>query len=198
MVEASAQDIKSARAAFLPNVDITALAGLIAGPGTNVLQAAASLYSVAPAISLPIFEGGKLRANLAGKDAAYDLAVAQYNQTVIAAINQVAQRVDALRAMDRQVEREQVAVRSARTAYDLAMQRYRGGVGNYLEALTVRQQLIAAERGSTALRMQRISTAVQLVEALGGGFAPASDTPSMQHAAAVATASTHDNKANTQ
>ena len=198
LVEASAQDIQTARAAFLPNVDITALAGLIAGPGNNVLQAAASLYSVAPAISLPIFEGGKLRANLAGKDAAYDLAVAQYNQTVIAAINQVAQRVDGLRAIDQQIEREQVAVRSARTAYDLAMQRYRGGVGNYLEALTVRQQLIAAERGLTALRTQRISTAVQLVEALGGGFPPASDTPSMQHAAAVATASTHDDKASTQ
>lgn len=198
MVEASAHDIQTARAAFLPNVSITALAGLIAGPGNNVLQAAASLYTVAPAISLPIFEGGKLRANLAGKDAAYDLAVAQYNKTVIAAIDQVAQRVDSLRTIDRQLEREQVAVRSARAAYDLAMQRYQGGVGNYLEALTVRQQLIAAEQRTTALRTQRISTAVQLIEALGGGFAPANDTPSMQHAAAVATARTHDDKARTQ
>ena len=67
-VEASAQDIKSAKAAFLPNISITALAGLIAGPGKNIFQASASLYSVAPAISLPIFEGGKLRANLFGKE----------------------------------------------------------------------------------------------------------------------------------
>lgn len=198
MVEASAQDIRSARAAFLPNVNITALAGLIAGPGNNVLQAAASLYSVAPAISLPIFEGGRLRANLAGKDAAYDLAVAQYNQTVIAAINQVAQRVDTLRTVDRQIEREQVAVQSARTAYDLAMQRYRGGVGNYLEALTVRQQLIAAERMLVSLQTQRAGAAVQLVQALGGGFAPTNDTPSMQQAAAVATTRAHDDKASTQ
>ncbi|MBS0432949.1 MAG: efflux transporter outer membrane subunit [Proteobacteria bacterium] len=197
-VEGSAQDIRSAKAAFLPNVNITALAGLIAGPGSNVLQAAASVYSVAPAVSLPIFDGGKLRANLAGKDAAYDLAVAQYNQTVIAAINQVAQRVDTLRTVDRQIDREHAAVQSATTAYDLAMQRYRGGVGNYLEALTVRQQLIGAERTLVALQTQRAGAAIQLVEALGGGFAPANDTPSLQQAAAVATARAHDDKANTQ
>ena len=185
-VEASAQDIKSAKAAFLPNINITALAGLIAGPGKNIFQASASLYSVAPAISLPIFEGGKLRANLAGKDAAYDLAVAQYNQTVIAAINQVAQRVDALRALDEESERERVAQRSASQAYDLAMQRYRGGVGNYLEALTVRQQLIGAERKVTALETQRAGAAVQLVEALGGGFTPPGDVPSLKQAAAQA------------
>lgn len=185
-VEASAQDIESAKAAFLPNISITALAGLIAGPGKNIFQASASLYSVAPAISLPIFEGGKLRANLAGKDAAYDLAVAQYNQAVIAAINQVAQRVDALRALDEESGRERAAQRSASQAYDLAMQRYHGGVGNYLEALTVRQQLIGAERKVTALETQRAGAAVQLVEALGGGFTPPDDLPSLKQAAAQA------------
>ncbi|HEY3520434.1 MAG TPA: efflux transporter outer membrane subunit, partial [Rhodanobacteraceae bacterium] len=186
VVEASAQDIKSAKAAFLPNINITALAGLIAGPGNNVFQASASLYSVAPAISLPIFEGGKLRANLAGKDAAYDLAVAQYNQTVIAAINQVAQRVDALRTLDEELQRERVAQQSANQAYELAMQRYRGGVGNYLEALTVRQQLIGAERRLTGLQTQRAGATVQLVEALGGGFVPSDDVPTLEQAAAQA------------
>ncbi len=185
-VEASAQDIKSAEAAFLPNIDITALAGLIAGPGKSLFQASASLYSVAPAISLPIFEGGKLRANLSQKDAAYDLAVAQYNQTVIAAINQVAQRVDALRTLDEELERERAALQSANQAYELSMQRYRGGVGNYLEALTVLQQLIGAEQRVTALQTQRAGAAVQLIEALGGGFTPADDVPSLNQAAAQA------------
>ncbi len=196
-VEASAQDIKAARAAFLPNINITALAGLIAGPGKNLFQASASLYSVAPAISLPIFEGGKLRANLSAKDAAYDLAVAQYNRTVIAAINQVAQRVDALRTLDQELEREQAAQESANQAYGLAMQRYRGGVGNYLEALTVRQQLIGAEQRVTALQTQRAGAEVQLVEALGGGFTPPDDVPSLKQAAAQANgdARANDDKA---
>ncbi|HET6907536.1 MAG TPA: efflux transporter outer membrane subunit [Rhodanobacteraceae bacterium] len=183
-VEASAKDIKSAKAAFLPDVNIMALAGLIAGPGKNLFQAAAGLYSVAPAVSLPIFEGGKLRANLAGKDAAYDLAVAQYNKTVIAAVNQVAQQVDVLQALDAQIAQYEQAQASASQAYDLAMQRYRGGVGNYLEALTVRENLIGAERKLAALQTRRAGAAVQLIEALGGGFTPSSDTPSVSAAAA--------------
>ncbi|MER3546975.1 MAG: hypothetical protein C4338_04960, partial [Rhodanobacteraceae bacterium] len=174
-----------------------ALAGLIAGPGKNMFQASASLYSVAPAISLPIFEGGKLRANLSAKDAAYDLAVAQYNQTVIAAVNQVAQRVEALRTLDKEIARERTAQQSAEQAYELAMQRYRGGVGNYLEALSVRQQLIGAERRLTALQTQRAGTAVQLIEALGGGFTPANDVTSLKQAAAQANsdARANDDKA---
>lgn len=196
-VQARAQDIKAARTAFLPNINITALAGLIAGPGKNMFQASASLYSVAPAISLPIFEGGKLRANLSAKDAAYDLAVAQYNQTVIAAVNQVAQRVEALRTLDKEIAHERTAQQSAEQAYELAMQRYRGGVGNYLEALSVRQQLIGAERRLTALQTQRAGTAVQLIEALGGGFTPANDVTSLKQAAAQANsdARANDDKA---
>jgi len=183
-VEASAKDIKSAKAAFLPDMNIMALAGLIAGPGKNLFQASASLYSVAPAVSLPIFEGGKLRANLSAKDAAYDLAVAQYNKTVIAAINQVAQRVDTLQSLDAQIAQYTQAESSASQAYELAMQRYRGGVGNYLEALTVRENLIGAERKLAALQTQRAGAAVQLIEALGGGFAPPGDTPSVSAVAA--------------
>lgn len=185
-VEAAARNIKSARAAFLPDVNITALAGLVAGPGASLLQASASLYSVAPALSLPVFEGGKLRANLAGKDADYDLAVAQYNKIVVDAINEVADDVDNLRTLDSRLARETQAQESAREAYALAMQRYRGGVGNYLEALSVRQQLIGAERRLAALRMQRATAAVQLIESLGGGFQPGNDTPSLAHAAAQA------------
>ncbi|MGH8163569.1 MAG: efflux transporter outer membrane subunit, partial [Rhodanobacteraceae bacterium] len=189
-VEAAASNIKAAKAAFLPDLSITALAGLVAGPGASLLQASAGLYSVAPALSLPIFEGGKLRGNLAGKDADYDLAVAQYNKTVIDAINEVAEYVDNLRALDVQSAREKQSLTSAQQAYDLAMQRYRGGVGNYLEALTVRSQLLDAERRLAALRIQRAGAAVQLIEALGGGFTPSADAP------AIATHTLNNNTSN--
>jgi len=193
-VEATRKDIKSAKAAFLPDINIMALAGLIAGPGANLFQASATAYSVAPAISLPIFEGGRLRANLSARDAAYDLAVAQYNKVVIGAINEVAQRVDALQSLDAQIARYTQSQSSASQAYALAMQRYRGGVGNYLEALTVREALIGAQRRLAALQTERAGATVQLIEALGGGFMPSSDTPSMAHAAAQA----NNDKANTQ
>ncbi len=188
-VEAAGKDIRSAKAAFLPDLGISSLAGLIAPTAMNLFSLQSRFYTVSPALSLPIFEGGRLRANLAGKDAAYDAAVAQYNLTVIAAINQVATQVDDLRALDAQLKDAAQARDSAAQAYELAMKRYQGGVGNYLEALSVRQELIGAERGLAALQTERADAWVALVEALGGGFEPEQDTPSL----ATAGAGGHDN-----
>jgi NodT family efflux transporter outer membrane factor (OMF) lipoprotein len=178
-VEASTQDIKAAKARFLPNIGISSLAGLIAPSSMNLFSLRNRFYTIAPALSLPIFEGGALRANLAGKDAAHDIAVAQYNQTLVHAINQVAAQVDDLRSLGVQVADAETARSSAAEAYKLAMQRYRAGVGNYLEALSVRQELIAAEQQLAKLQTRRSDAWATLNEALGGGFQPAGDSPSL-------------------
>jgi len=178
-VEASTQDIKAAKAKFLPNIGISSLVGLIAPSSMNLLSLRNRFYTVSPALSLPIFEGGALRANLAGKDAAHDIAVAQYNQTLVHAIDQVAAQVDDLRSLGVQVADAKTARSSAADAYKLAMQRYRAGVGNYLEALSVRQELIAAEQQLAKLRTHRSDAWATLNEALGGGFQPAGDIPSL-------------------
>ncbi len=178
-VEASTKDIEAARARFLPNLGISSLAGLIAPSAMNLFSLRNRFYTIAPAVSLPIFEGGALRANLAGKDAAHDIAVAQYNQTLVHAINQVAAQVDDLRSLGVQVADAETARRSADAAYKLAMQRYRAGVGNYLEALSVRQELIVAERRLATLQTRHSDAWAMLNEALGGGFQPAGDGPSL-------------------
>ncbi|MGH8214703.1 MAG: efflux transporter outer membrane subunit [Rhodanobacteraceae bacterium] len=188
-VEASTQDIKAAKAKFLPNIGISSLAGLLAPSGMNLLSLRNRFYTISPALSLPIFEGGALRANLAGKDAAHDIAVAQYNQTLVHAINQVAAQVDDLRSLGLQVADAETARSSAADAYKLAMQRYRAGVGNFLEALSVRQELIAAEQQLAKLQTRRSGAWATLNEALGGGFQPAADSPSL--AATPATRSEH-------
>ena len=126
-----------------------------------------------------IFEGGALRANLAGKDAAYDLAVAQYNQTLVGALNQVADQLSALQSLDEQIAAQRRARDAAQQAWDLAEQRYKAGVGSYLEALSVRQQLLASERATAALEAQQVDLSVQLIQALGGGFQPQADAPAM-------------------
>lgn len=185
-VEAAGADIKVAKSKFLPNISISSLAGLIAPSSVNLFSLSNRFYTASPAISLPIFEGGALRANLAGKDATRDIAVAQYNQTLVHAINQVAAQVDDLRSLDAQVGDAEMARASAEDAYKLAMQRYRAGVGNFLEALSVRQELIAAERQLAALQTRRSNAWVTLNESLGGGFQPASDAPSLSAA--------HDNQ----
>ncbi|HEX5487668.1 MAG TPA: efflux transporter outer membrane subunit [Rhodanobacteraceae bacterium] len=188
-VEASNQDIEAAKAKFLPNIGISSLAGLIAPSSMNLFSLRNRFYTIAPAVSLPIFEGGALRANLAGKDAARDIAVAQYNQTLVHAINQVATQVDDLRSLDVQVDDAETARRSAAEAYKLAMQRYRAGVGSFLEALSVRQELIAAEQQLATLQTHRSDAWAALNEALGGGFKPAGDAPPL--AATTDTQSEH-------
>jgi NodT family efflux transporter outer membrane factor (OMF) lipoprotein len=178
-VEATSKDIKVAKTKFLPNIGISSLAGLIAPSSTNLFSLGNRFYTFAPALSLPIFEGGALRANLAGKDAERDIAVAQYNRTLVDAIDQVATKVDDLRSLDAQVSDAETARASAGDAYTLAMQRYRAGVGNYLEALSVRQELIAAEQQLAALQARRSLAWASLNEALGGGFRPSPDVPAL-------------------
>jgi len=174
-VEAASKEIKVAKTQFLPNVSIGAMAGVAATGGINPLQLPARFFSFGPSISLPIFDGGRLRSNLAGKDAQYDQAVAQYNQTLVSAVNEVADDYDAVQSSRQQVEAQQRAVDAATQAWQLAEQRYKSGVGSYLEALIVRQQLLAAQQRMAALKSQQVELSVQLIQALGGGFRPQGD-----------------------
>ncbi|MDR2012489.1 MAG: efflux transporter outer membrane subunit [Rhodanobacter sp.] len=174
-VEATRQTIEVAKTHFLPSLSISAMAGVAAVGGTNPLQWPARFYTVGPSLSLPIFDGGRLRADLAGKDAQYDLAVAQYNQTLVGAVNEVADGYNAEQSAREQVVAQQRAVDAATRAWQLAEQRYRAGVGNYLEALVVRQQLLQAQQHLAALQAQQDEESVRLIQALGGGFRPSAE-----------------------
>lgn len=178
-VEAAQKEIKAARTEFLPNLSIGALAGVLATGGTNLFQLPARFYQLGPTLSLPIYDGGRLRANLDRKDATYDLAVAQYNQTLVAAVNEVADDLSGLSSLATQIDAQQHALDAARQAWDLASQRYHAGVGSYLEALAVRQQLLQAEQGLAVLKAQQVDLSVQLLASLGGGYRPrnAADVP---------------------
>ena len=174
-VEAAGKDIKSAKTQFLPNVNIGAMVGLIGLGGGNLFTLPNRFYEVAPAISLPIFDGGRRRANLGSKDAQYDLAVAQYNQTLVSAVNEISDDYDALHSLKDQVDAQQRALDAASDAWTLSEQRYKSGIGSYLEALSVRQELLAADQRMAALHAQQADLNVQLIQALGGGFRPQAD-----------------------
>ena len=178
-VEAADKNIKAAKTEFMPNISIGAMAGVVNMGGGNPFTLPARFYQLGPSISLPIFDGGRLRANLAGKDAQYDLAVAQYNQTLVGALNQVADELSALQWLEQQIAAQHRALDAAQQAWDLAEQRYKAGVGSYLEALSVRQQLLAAERATASLEAQQVDLSVQLIQALGGGFQPQADAPEL-------------------
>ncbi len=173
-VESMQRGIAAAKAQFYPNVNLTALVGTMAPHTQDILELGNRFALVTPAISLPIFDGGRLRANLAGKDAGYDLAVAQYNKILVGALGEVSEQVSQLQSLVTQEAAQQRALRAAREAWDLATLRYRNGVGSYLEVLSVQQALLAADLQLATLHTQQVDASIQLVRALGGGYR---DTP---------------------
>lgn len=170
-VEAASKDIKAARTQFLPNISLSAMAGLVAvGGSTNVFQLPARTYSVGPALTLPIFDGGRLRANLAGADARYDEAVAHYNSLLIGAVNEVSDLVSALSSVRTQITLEQRAKLDAQKSWNDAMSAYKGGVSGPLTPLASRQQLLLVDQRLAALRSQQADLSIRLIDALGGGY----------------------------
>jgi NodT family efflux transporter outer membrane factor (OMF) lipoprotein len=170
-VEAASKDIKAARTEFLPNINLSAMAGFVAvGGSVNVFQLPARTYEVAPALSLPIFDGGRLRANLAGVNAGYDEAVAHYNGVLIRAVNEVSDLVSALTSVRSQIVLERRAKQDAQKSYDDAMSAYKGGISGQLTPLISRQQLLLTDQRLAALESQQADLSIRFIDALGGGY----------------------------
>ena len=184
-VEAATKDIKVSRTAFYPNLNLTAAAGTQSLLGDAFFGAPSRYFSVGPALSLPIFDGGRLRADLAGSNADYDLAVAQYNQSLVHALGDIGDTITRLSSLDVQIQQQQRARDIANDSWTNAMQRYSAGVGNYLDALSVQQQLIQAERQLASLNADRTDTAILLMQALGGGFTSSSVSSTAAQSVAV-------------
>lgn len=176
-VEAATKSIAAVKTEFLPNIGLSAFAGLTSSSFDNLLSLPARFALVQPAISLPIFDGGRRRSDLNNADAGYDLTVAHYNSTLVGAINDVADKLANLGSLQTQIAAQQRAVDAARGAYELSQQRYKAGIGSYLDTLSVQQQLLTAEQRAAALAAQQVDTSVRLVQALGGGFDAGGDVP---------------------
>jgi len=170
-VEAAAKDIKATKTEFLPNISLSAMAGVVAvGDSTNVFQLPARTFSIGPALSLPIFDGGRLRAKLATTDSVYDQSVARYNTLLVAALNNVSDQVSALKSVHTQIDLEKRAQQDAQKSWEQAMTAYKGGVSGPLVPLISRQQLLLTDQRTAALESQQADISIQLIEALGGGY----------------------------
>ncbi|MFT3790977.1 MAG: efflux transporter outer membrane subunit [Rudaea sp.] len=170
-VEAAARSIDAVKTEFLPNVDIDVLAGLISlGPNNSLFNLPARNYSITGAVSMPVFDGGRLRAKLDATDAEYDFAVAGYNVAVVRALNEVAELLSRLKSIRAQLQIQDKVLQNARRSWDDATLRYKSGLGTELDTLTVRHQLLAAEQNLAALCSREADVSVQLIDALGGGF----------------------------
>jgi len=123
-------------------------------------------------VHLPILDGGRLRAQLAGKHADYDIAVEQYNQSLADALRDVADQLASFRSVDVQRHQAEAGVGIAQDAYDLALLRYREGLGNYLQVLSAESQVLGQKSLQADLAARSRDASVNLARALGGGYEP--------------------------
>jgi NodT family efflux transporter outer membrane factor (OMF) lipoprotein len=169
-IESAQQNIANAKAQFYPNINLVAFIGLQSLGYAGFLTSASRTLGVGPAITLPIFEGGRLRANLAGTNADYDIAVEQYNQALADSLKDVVDQLASWRSVEQQRAQQRVALDTAQEAYDLALLRYREGIGNFLQVLSVEAPLLEQQSLAAELRARQLDISINLVRALGGGF----------------------------
>ncbi|WP_118185392.1 efflux transporter outer membrane subunit [Paraburkholderia phosphatilytica] len=197
-VDAMTHDIASAKAEFYPDINLSAAIGLDAFGFGRFLNAASRMESAGPAVHLPIFDGGALRAQLKGRYADFDYAVATYNQTLVGALSDVATQLASIRSTDAQLTDAQTAEQDARRADDLAITQYKAGLTNQLTVLNADMTALSADQSVANLQMDRRDQQIALASALGGGFvdtsAPstASSTHSQHDAPAAAGSAASD------
>jgi NodT family efflux transporter outer membrane factor (OMF) lipoprotein len=178
VAEANAQ-IGIAKAAFYPTIILSATGGFESGSITDWFTWPSRVWSVGPAVTEAIFEGGLRRATVQQFEATYDQTVANYRQTVLVAFQQVEDNLSALRILSQEIQQQDTAVRSAERNLSLATERYRLGIDPYLNVITSQTTLLSNQQTAVNLRLQQMIASVQLIEALGGGW-DASQLPSQQ------------------
>ena len=169
-IESAGKDVDAAKARFYPNVNLTAFIGFQSVGLPGFLTAANRSLGAGSALTLPIFDAGRLRANLSGTNADYDAAVELYNQTIADALREVVDQLTSMRSIAEQRKQQALAEASAKEAYDLALLRFREGLGNYLEVITAEAQLLAQQSLDVDLRARELGASINLARALGGGL----------------------------
>ncbi|MEX3936608.1 MdtP family multidrug efflux transporter outer membrane subunit [Paraburkholderia phymatum] len=169
-VESSFDRIDAAKAAFYPSFDIKAFFGFDALHLADLFTHASQQINLIPGLYLPIFDGGRLNANLSGAREGSNLLIEQYNQAVLNAVRDVAQTGSRLEALDAESELQKQRIESLAFARDSAEAHYQRGLTSRLAALEARQPVIAEQVALLTLDGQMISQEITLTKALGGGY----------------------------
>jgi NodT family efflux transporter outer membrane factor (OMF) lipoprotein len=174
-------------AAYFPTFDLTAAGGWEASALKNLFTAPARFWSLGASGSETIFDGGLRRATLRQYNAQFNADVAAYRQTVLTAFQQVEDYVASVRVLSQQIERQKAAVAAAQRFLDIANTRYHTGIDPYLNVITAETTLLNDQQTEVTLRVSELTAAVQLIQALGGGWdnsqLPSADDVTSQQAA---------------
>jgi NodT family efflux transporter outer membrane factor (OMF) lipoprotein len=168
--EAASRDVAAQEAEFYPDVNLSALVGFQSVTLSNLIQPASSIPSFGAALRLPLFDGGRLRGALAQRNAEYDAAVEQYNQTLADALREVVDQLTSLRSVDAQRTDVERALASAEEAYALAVTRYKAGLGTLLQVLAAEMAVLEQRNLYADLQSRALALSINLMRALGGGY----------------------------
>jgi NodT family efflux transporter outer membrane factor (OMF) lipoprotein len=166
-----------ATAAFFPRLLLDATAGWQSGGLSGLFSLPNRIWSIGPSVVETIFSGGKRRAGVEQARASYDATVAEYRQSVLAALQEVEDDLAATRVLEEEARQEEVAVAASERLLTLSRNRYQGGITTYLEVVVAEAAAVQNRRAAVDLLTRRMTAGVDLVKALGGGW-DASTLPS--------------------
>ncbi len=169
-LDATGARIGVARAAFFPAISLTGSAGWESADFSDLLSGDTQAWSFGPKLYLPLFQGGRNRANLSRAEAAFAEQSARYRSTVLLAFRDVRDALAATRYTTQQTSATERAATAARRAANLSNIRYDAGEVSYLEVVDAERSALEAERALARLQGQRLVAAASLLRALGGGW----------------------------
>jgi len=181
-ITAAQAGLAVAKADFYPNINLLAFGGTAAvGEFPNLFLGRAATYGVGPALDLPLFDAGKLKAKYRANVADIDVAVAAYNQAVLTAVQETANQLSDITSLNTSLTEQQQSLDDAEAAFRLATERYKAGLTTYLTVLSTETQVLDARRQRVNLASALASARVNLLIDVGGDFRP--DSPVMAAAA---------------
>ncbi|MBA6135252.1 MULTISPECIES: solvent efflux RND transporter outer membrane subunit SrpC [Pseudomonas] len=163
-------NIGAARAAFFPRISLTASAGSASSDLDGLFNSGSDSWSFAPQISVPIFNAGKLRANLDYAELQKDVGVATYEKSIQTAFREVADGLASRGTYGKQLSAQSELVDNYKAYFNLAQQRYDQGVDSYLTVLDAQRELFSSQQKLLNDQLDQINSEVQLYKALGGGW----------------------------
>lgn len=158
------------KAAYYPSINLSASGGVASTVLGSLFSVPSLFWSLGASLSETIFDAGLRDATVAQYLATYRADVAAYRQTVLTAFQQVEDYVATLRVLSEQIARQELAVKAAQRYLDIAMAAYLTGVNPYLDVITAQTTLLSDEQTLVTLRVNEMTAAVELVQAVGGGW----------------------------
>lgn len=169
-VEAATNSVDADKTKYYPNISISGSMGLSSLGLNKLLDPDSFTGTFGPAISLPIFAQKSLDAQLRTSQTEYNLAVVNYNQTVLDALNEIARIMVSYRAINMQTDSAKASYLSAKSAYDSINLRYKGGLITYIDVLNAENAMLGAKRNLVTIENRNLPIKISLIKALGGGY----------------------------